>query len=394
MAAAAIVMLTVTACGGSSGGQAGSGTANAELAKVLRAELAGKVPASVQRQLEGGGKLATGQPVPGYPKGAPPSPANVFHLSAADRAKLKAGHYTAAIAMHLMNASWPRLQVQAIKATLQNLGVKVIGVTDAKFNASTQINDIQTLLTRHPDVLFSIPVNPTTEASTYKSVQSHGTKLVLLDNVPKGLSPGKDYVTIVSANNGGDARYATEQLVKHVGCTGTVGYLGIGYYFPVVTVRDNNALKVLGRCKNLKLVKQTFTDETNQAHQEAMSMLVAHPDMKGMWAAWDTVAAQVVSAEKAQGMKIFIATSDLGHLSALQMAQGYIQAIGSQQPYAQGVAEAKAAAYSLLGKKVPPFIEVPTVPVTQADLIPAYKKVLHADPPADVINALKQSAGM
>ena len=31
----------------------------------------------------------------------------MFHFSPADIAKLKAGRYTAAIAMHLMNAAWP-----------------------------------------------------------------------------------------------------------------------------------------------------------------------------------------------------------------------------------------------------------------------------------------------
>jgi ribose transport system substrate-binding protein len=103
---------------------------------------------------------------------------------------------------------------------------------------------------------------------------------------------------------------------------------------------------------------------------------------------------EVVAAEKPLGKKIFIATSDLGPDSALAIAQGYIGASGGQQPYAQGVAEADALAYNLLGKKVPPFIELPTVPVTQQDLIPAYKIVMHANPPADVIDALKASAGM
>ena len=76
------------------------------------------------------------------------------------------------------------------------------------------------------------------------------------------------------------------------------------------------------------------------------------------------------------------------------MAQGYITAIGAQQPYAQGVAEANALAYSLLGKKIPPFIELPTIPVTLKDLIPAYKIVNGTSPPSNVISAIKSAVGL
>jgi ribose transport system substrate-binding protein len=76
------------------------------------------------------------------------------------------------------------------------------------------------------------------------------------------------------------------------------------------------------------------------------------------------------------------------------MAEGYIHAIGAQQPYKQGIAEADAAAYALLGKKVPPYVELPTVPVTIETLIPAYKTVLRTDPPANLIAALRRTVGL
>lgn len=400
LAVGAIFSLLLAACGssGSAGSASSSGASSsaskAALAKAIRAELAGHLPGSVKAELNSRPPLGMGQPVPGYPHGVPPSPASIFHFTPADIAKLKHGHYTAGIAMHLMNAAWPVLQVQAITKTLKRFGIKVVAVTNPDFNPSTQVNQLQTLIARHPTAIFSIPVNPTTEASTYKQVSKAGIKLVLMDNVPPGMAPGKDYLTVVSANNGGDAQFATEQMAKHLGCRGTVGYLGMGIYFPVVTTRDNTALKTLGKCSDVNVVKQTFTDPTKQAYSEASTLLQAHPDITGMWAAWDTVAMQVVAAEKPLGKKIFIATSDLGPDSALAIAQGYIAASGGQQPYAQGVAEADALAYNLLGKKVPPFIELPTVPVTQQDLIPAYKIVMHASPPASVIAALKASAGL
>jgi ribose transport system substrate-binding protein len=395
---AAGLAAALAACGSSGststpGGGRSAGATSA-LAQDVKAELAGQTPAAVQAELKAGPPLGIGQPVPGYPKGVTPSGADIFHFTPADLTKLRNGHYTAAIAMHLENAAWPLLQIQAITTTLKQFGISVVAVTNPNFNASTQVSQIGTLVARHPTAIFSIPVNPITEASTYKKISASGIKLVLMDNVPPGMAPGRDYLTVVSANNGGDAQFATQQLVSHLGCHVQVGYLGIGYYFPVVTTRDDTALKIFGQCPGITTVKQTFTDPTQQAYSEASTMLQAHPDITGMWAAWDTVAMQVVAAEKPINKKIFIATTDISPDSALALAQGYINAIGAQQPYAQGVAEADALAYNLLGKRVPPFIELPTIPITQADLIPAYQIVMHTSLPSDALAALKTSAGM
>lgn len=402
--AATVAALLLAACGTSTtspsstvtSASASSSTSShsSALAADVTAELAGKVPASVKAELASGPPLGPGQPVPGYPKGPSPASVSMFHFSSADISKLKAGHYTAAIAMHLMNAAWPELQVQAITTTLKSFGIKVVAVTNPNFNASVQVNQLDTLIARHPTAIFSIAVDPTTEAATYKRVTAAGIKLILMDNVPSGLVPGKNYVTVVSANNYGDAEYSTERMVKALGCKGPIGMLDIGYYFPVVTTRDNAAKKVLSSCPGLSTVKQSFTTPTAQALSEASAMMQSHPNIKGFWAAWNTVAEQVVAAEKPLGKKVWIATSDLGLVSALEVAQGYINAIGAQQPYEQGVIEADSLAYNLLGKKVPYFFEAATVPVTASDLIPAYKLVMHQSPPADVIAALKSRAGL
>ena len=373
---------------------ASAASGNSNLAPIIKAELKGQVPAAAKAELKQSIPLTIGQAVPGYPHGVKPSPANIFHFSAADLAKLKKGHYTAAIAMHLNNAAWPQLQVKALKTTLAHFGIKVVAVTSANGVASTQVQQLGTLVARKPTAIFSIPVDPVSEASAYKAVGKAGIKLVLLDNVPSGLAPGKNYVTIVSADNGGNGRFAAEQLVKSVGC-GQMGWIGLDYYFPVVNARDTQAQKVLSKCGKSNLHEQNLSNlVTSGAYALANSTIERYPDLKGYWAAWDSIAQEIVSAEQAQGKKIPIATTDVGPTSALEMAQGYIVAIGAQQPYAQGVAEANALAYNLLGKKVPPFIELPTVPVTLKDLIPAYKIVNGTNPPANVIAAIKTAVGL
>lgn len=365
------------------------------LASIVKAEIAGKTPAAAQAELNTFVPLTVGQAVPGHPHGVKPASANIFHFTSAEVAKLKAGHYTAAIAMHLSNAAWPELQINGIKTTLAKFGIKVVATTSANGIASTQVSQLSTLVSRKPTAIFSIPVNPVSEESSYKQISKAGIKLVLLDNVPSGLRPGKNYVTIVSADNGGNGLFAAQQLVSKTGC-GPIGFIGLDYYFPVVNARDTQAVATLhAKCPKDKIYTSNLSNlVTTNALPFAQAIIQQHPDVKGFWAAWDSIAQEIVSAEESAGVHIPIATTDVGPSSALEMAQGYITAIGAQQPYKQGVAEANALAYSLLGKKVPPFIELPTVPVTLKDLIPAYKIVNGSMPPANVIAAIKTAVGL
>jgi ribose transport system substrate-binding protein len=394
-----LVLVTATALGLAAFGLVGvGGPASASqngLAAIISAELKGQIPAAVKAELNTPVPLTVGQAVPGYPHGVKAASANIFQFTTADMATLKAGHYTAAIAMHVGNAAWPELQVKGIRTTLAKFGIKVVAETDANGIASTQVTQLGTLIARKPTAIFSIPVDPVSESSVYKQVSKAGIKLILLDNVPSGLRPGKQYVTVVSADNGGNGYFAAEQLEKSAGC-GSIGWIGLDYYFPVVNARDTAASKVLtSKCPGQVRYTQNLSNlVTTNALPIASSLLTQHPDIKGFWAAWNSIAEEIVSAEESAGVHIPIATTDLDATSALEMAQGYIVGIGGQQPYAQGVAEADALAYSLLGKQVPPFIELPTVPVTLEDMIPAYKIINGTNPPATVIAAVKAAVGL
>lgn len=348
------------------------------------------LPTVVKEQLTDVPPLSPGQVVPGYPKGPKPSPAGIFHLTSSDISKLKAGHYTAAIVM-AESSEWTTLQEMGMKDTFKKLGIRVVSTTEADFSATTQNNNLATVESLHPSVILSLPVNGQTEAKAYQNAAKSGIKMVFLDNVPPGFTSGKNYVDVVTANDYGDGAFAGAQLAEASGCSGQVGALTIGYYFYVVTIRDNGALAKLKACHGLNLVQQSFSDPGTQAANEASDMLLGHSSMKGVFAAWEQVAWGVVAAERSQNRKVVVTTTEISPETALDIAQGYIAASGSQQPYLQGVAEAQSAAYSFLGKKVPPFIELPTVAITPVDLIPAYEIVTHQRPGANVIAALRAS---
>ncbi|MBZ9920369.1 MULTISPECIES: substrate-binding domain-containing protein [unclassified Mesorhizobium] len=327
-----------------------------------------------------------GQPVPGFPDGPPAVSPDVLKFSDADLAKLKTGKFTAGLVMHTMDAGWPQLQVAGISNTLKDFGIEVVGTTDAKFQPGQQISDLEQMIARKPDVIFSIPIDPKSESEAYKKAAAAGIKLVFMDNVPVDMAPGKDYVSVVASDNEKNAYFAAQELVGAIGGKGEVGIITLVYdYYYSVAARKVGALKAFGEHPDIKVADVGTFTAPEKAYEVATAMLTAHPDMKGIFVAWDTPAQQVVAAAKTLGRDIVITTNDIAADSALNVARGEFLAVGAQRPYDQGVAEAKAAALALLGHDVPPYISVPTLRVKKLDLLSALKQVTKEDAPASVV---------
>ena len=327
-----------------------------------------------------------GQPVPGFPDGPPAVSPDVLKFSDEDLAKLKAGKFTAGLVMHTMDAGWPQLQVAGISNTLKDLGIEIVGTTDAKFQPGQQISDLEQMIARKPDVIFSIPIDPKSESEAYKKAAAAGIKLVFMDNVPVDMAPGKDYVTVVASDNEKNAYFAAQELVGAIGGKGEVGIITLVYdYYYSVAARKIGALKAFGEHPDIKVADVGTFTAPEKAYEVATAMLTAHPDMKGIFVAWDTPAQQVVAAAKTLGRDIVVTTNDIAADSALNVARGEFLAVGAQRPYDQGVAEAKAAALALLGHEVPPYISVPTLRVKKLDLLSALKQVTKEDAPASVV---------
>jgi ribose transport system substrate-binding protein len=328
----------------------------------------------------------TGQVVPGYPDGAPASTADIFTFTDEDVAKLKEGKFTAGLVMHTMDAGWPALQVAGITKTLNEFGIEVVATTDAKFQPGQQISDLEQMIARAPDVIFSIPIDPQSQSSAYKKAAAAGIKLVFMDNVPVDMSPGTDYVTVVASDNEKNAYFAAQELVAAIGGEGQVGVITLVYdYYYSVAARKAGALKAFAEHPGIQVAEVGTFDSPEKAYGVATAMMTANPDLKGVFVAWDTPAQQVVAAAKTLGRDLIITTNDIAQDSALNVARGEILAIGAQQPYDQGVAEAKAAAYALLGKEVPPYISVPTLRVKKANLLSALEQVTKEPAPASVV---------
>jgi ribose transport system substrate-binding protein len=317
------------------------------------------------------------------PSGEKPQPATAVTLTDEELAKIKAMKAKAAIVMHYGGNDWSQAQIDGLKTQFAEMGIEVIAVTDAGFKPDKQVSDIETVLAQKPNIIVSIPTDPVATATQYKAAADAGVKLVFMDNVPKGLVAGKDYVSVVSADNYGNGVAAAHLMADALGGKGEVGIVFHAADFFVTRQRYDAFKKTIAETyPDIKIVAEQGIggpDFSGDAEKAASAILVANPQVKGIWAVWDVPAEGVISAARTAGRDdLVITTVDLGENVAIDMAQGgFVKGLGAQRPYDQGTTEAKLAGYGLLGKKAPPYVALPALPVSKDNLAEAWSQVYH-----------------
>jgi ribose transport system substrate-binding protein len=335
------------------------------------------------------------KPLSKGPHGEDPAPASSVTLTPDELEKIKGLKAKAAIVMHYAGNDWSQAQVAGLKAQFAKMGIDVIAVTDAGFKPEKQVADIETVLAQKPQIIVSIPTDPVSTASAYLKASQQGVKLVFMDNVPKGMEAGKDYVSVVSADNAGNGAVAALLMGKFLKGKGQIGLVYYAADFFVTRQRYDAFKKTIADdFPGIKIVEEQGIggpDFSGDGEKAAGAILTSHRNANGIWAVWDVPAEGVIAAARSAGVdNLVITCCDLGLNVAIDMAQeGFVKGLGSQRPYDQATTEAILAGYGLLGKQAPAYVALPALPVTRDNLLEAWREVYHAEAPDSVKKSMK-----
>lgn len=338
----------------------------------------------------------TGKVLSKGPNGEDPSPASSADLTEDEINQIKAKNLKAAIVMHYGGNDWANAQIAGLKDQFGKLNIEVVATTDANFKPDKQVSDIETVMSKKPDIIVSLPADPVATVSAYRAAQSGGAKLVFMDNVPKGFKAGTDYVSAVSADNFGNGVTSAHLLAKALGAKGKIGLIFHEADFFVTRQRyDGFKQTIQSDYPEIQIVEEqgiAGPDFAGDAQGVANAMLSKHPDLGGIWAVWDVPAEGVMAAARASGRgDLRIATEDLGKNVAIAMAKGeLVVGLGAQRPFDQGVTEARLGALAVLGEKTPPYVALSALPVQHANVLDAWKQVYHEDAPQDLVSSFKE----
>lgn len=302
---------------------------------------------------------------------------------------------TAVISFHYAGKAWMELHQKGIKAIFDKMGISIIAITDAHFDPELQCRQLESLRILEPDILIAIPSDNKVTADAFKNIADSNIKLILITNVPEGLTPD-DYVTCVSVNERSHGQNMGHGLGEYMCRHGMKNYGVIihGADFYATNQRDNAALQVLTEeYPDLHLCGKVVFENENEVYEKTGELLKRYPEIEALYISWDGPAMEAIAALKEMGRTdIAISTGDLDRSAALNMAKGgMIKALSAQCPYEQGQAIAIAAAKAVMNEKVPSFIGVEPIRVTPDNLLKSWKKVFKEEADQEILQAFKEN---
>ncbi|KGJ73401.1 sugar ABC transporter substrate-binding protein [Cryobacterium roopkundense] len=363
-------------------------TATTQTANTENADVSAQVDAALAE--------LSGQVLSVGPNGETPAGFDATTLTDDEVAKVKAGNFKVAIVMHYAGNDWSTAQVQGLESEFTRLGMEVVAVTDANFKPEQQVSDLETVLALKPDLIVSIPTDPVATAAAYAQARDAGVKLVFMDNVPDGFVGGKDYVSVVSADNKGNGVVSAHLLAKALGGQGEIGLVFHDAEFFVTAQRYEGFKETIALYPDITIVEEKGIggpDFAGDAQAATTALLTKYPNLAGIWGVWDVPAEGIMAAARESGRPdLKIATEDLGTNVAIALAKDeLIVGLGAQRPYDQGVAEARLGAASLIGKTdIPNFVALGALPVTHENVLDSWKTVYQVEAPESISSVYKK----
>lgn len=330
--------------------------------------------------------VLSGNPVGQGPKGEPPAPAEEVVLSNSEIEQLRAGEYTVAIVFHYLTTDYVQLQRRGLENRFEEFGIDVEGVYGPDFDASKQVEVLNSIAEKDVDALVSIPIDQVATADAYRNVAASGTDIVFIDNVPQGFEHPDDYAGTVSSDNLGLGIFAGRFLRDALG-SGTAGLITFDAPFYVTSAREQGVLDVIEAADDVDVVAESGFTDPDEVYGIARDMLVANPDIDGLFVSWgDPPGTQAAAAAIDVGRSdVIITTTGLSTATAKNIARdGPIKATGAQFPYQQGQIEANMIGNSLLANSTPPFIASGVLPVHRGNLLDLYSTYFQTEPTTEI----------
>ena len=199
-------------------------------------------------------------------------------------AKVKAGHFTVAIALGWLGDDWASQQLVGMHEEFDKLGIKIIAETNANWDDSKEISDLATVSVLKPNLVVSFPLNAKTTASAYKDLAGAGSKIVFMDQIADGMEAGKGYVSMVSSDNHALGMNIADMLSDAVGNKGQVGALYYAPDFYVTNVRwEGFIARMRAKHPDVRVVVGAGHNGPDKGQEVTQGLLARYPALNGLY---------------------------------------------------------------------------------------------------------------
>jgi ribose transport system substrate-binding protein len=326
------------------------------------------------------------------PNGEPATPAADIEALTDEQAQEIAAMKPTLAILHGGSSTWFAAMEEGVKAEAARLGIEIVLTAQADFDPAKQASQVETAMARNPDIIVTLPVDPVSAAEAFKPAVDAGVKLLFVDNGIDGYEAGDQYVSIVTGDHFAMGRAAAELMADALGNQGKIGFIYHDADFYVTNNRDKYFKAVIEQeHPDIDIVDEAGFAEEGKTEEIASAMLTQHPDLDGIYVAWNAAATGVLAALRSAGNDhVKVVSHDLDATNDLEMATGgSLYGVAADRPFLEGEVMVRLAALSLLGESTPPFVIVDPVKETKDNIVEAWHDSLNQQPPPEILEHLE-----
>ncbi|WP_373356792.1 substrate-binding domain-containing protein [Pseudoroseicyclus sp. CXY001] len=323
------------------------------------------------------------------PHGETAAPPERVSLLPQDIAQARERNFRVGIVVHTLQSDWATRLVRGMIGTLGECGALVIDVADCGFSAETQAHALDRLRRQEPDAIISLPVANADVAEAHRRVSEDGIHLTLIDNAPTGLTPGRHYGSLVSADNYGLGQMAAQLLSPHVGERARIGLIGYDTEFFPTDQREIAFSAWLDRHRPDVTVDIRRFSAFADVRRLTGELIDRAPELAGLFVIWDGPCHSALAELRHRNLRVPVTTIDLGKQVTEQLARDQnVVGIAAQRPFQQGEVVARATLTHLLGRSCPSWIVLPGIAVDRDSVVQAYQTIWREVVPRSILEGL------
>lgn len=298
------------------------------------------------------------------------------------------------VGWELINTSeWDNANLTGFKDAAKDLNMEIAATANGDLDPVKQKSDMENFGSMNLDVVSAQAWDTDIASQWFDPLAKQGVKLVFMSNVPKGYTPGKEYVGAITDSLYDMGVDSADMMAEAIGGEGKILSIEVAGVNYVCNTRDG-AFKdtIKKKYPKIEIVEVGGFQKPDEAGTITSALLTKYPDVKGIYVSYSTPAISVLEAVKSMNRKdIKIITMDLDTTASLDMAQGgNIAGIAVDLPYLMGYGRALIAAYGLLGKPCPDncYFTSPSYKATRENLADAYLLSFGVPAPKEILDAL------
>lgn len=252
--------------------------------------------------------------------------------------------------------------------TAKELGAKWVYQGASEWSPTQQTPVVDGVCTNTPDVLIVTPTDGKAMAAALQRCSDNGVKIIAVDTLA---DESTKLETSITADNEQGGAIAGEYMAEQVGKTGKVVVIGGPSTTTTNISREQGFVKTIKKSYPQMQVLQTQWTESQdpaKAQGTVSDLLVANPDLKGVFCIVENVAEGCAAAVAMSGLDVKVIGYDASESLLANLSTGKIDALVVQPARDEIKAAVEAAMKVIKGKSVEPKIKLNNVLITTATM--------------------------